>query len=46
MESKLSIVSGGWCNPPIDGLCSLIAVLLTYFFGEAEEVRWRLPSHY
>jgi hypothetical protein len=45
MESKLSIFSGGWCNPPIGGVCSLIVLLLTYFFGEAEE-RWRPPSRY
>src|SRR5918999_5084396 len=32
-ESKLSICSGGWCNPPIDGICSLIVLLLTYFLS-------------
>src|SRR5215204_146735 len=33
-ESKLFIFSGGWCRPPIDGVCSLIVLLLTCFFGE------------
>src|SRR5215207_551131 len=45
-ESKLSIVSGGWCKLPIDGICSLIVLLLTCFSGEAEQERWRLPSRY
>src|SRR5215216_1925890 len=31
-ESKLFIFSGGWCKLPIDGVCSLIVLLLTYSF--------------
>src|SRR5215216_5205914 len=31
-ESKLSIFSGGWCKLPIDGVCSLIVLLLRYSF--------------
>jgi hypothetical protein len=46
MESKFSIDSGGWSDPPVDGVCSLIVLLPTYLFGGAEQESWRPPSRY